>query len=481
MAPRERICLVDESRTLSYGEVETETSELASLLLEEYGVREGDRIALFLPNCWQFVVSFYATLKAGAIVVPIDFRSSKREFDFFLENSGASILFIEVSKESYLFENPPRCKIVRVDSESRKKVLTGKASPLVSSPHSQGGMMCILYTGGTTGISKGAELTHENFLSVLSGLARAWNLRRNGEETFAQFLPMTHSGGLNCNLNSGLYCSGKTILMRKFDPKRLLQLIERHNITAFAGVPTVFNALSKEPDLEKIDISSLRICFSSGALLSKEIADAFQKKTGISINVGWGLTEASPQLTVVPLERGYIPNHVGIPLLGTEIVAVDETTQKPLPNGSIGELAAKGPQIMRGYWNNSVETSKVFTSQGFLLTGDIGYVSADGVYLLGRKKDQINSGGYKIWPHEVESVLMENEHVQEVAVVGIPDPVYGETVKAFIVLKSPASKEELRAFCKARLSGFKVPKSFEFMDALPKSSVGKILHRALRQ
>jgi len=479
-APKDRVCLIDDSRTLSYGEVEVESSEVANALREEYGVHNGDRVALFLPNCWQFVVSFYAVLKARGIVVPIDFRSSKREFDFFLENCGASVLFLETSKESYLSENAPNCKIVRVNADSTKKVLAGKVES-VTLPDSQNETMCILYTGGTTGLSKGAELTHKNFLSVLSGLAEVWNLGKKGQEVFAQFLPMTHSGGLNCNLNSALYCGGKTILMRKFNSKKLLQLIERHEITAFAGVPTVFNALVKEPDLEQTDISSLRICFSSGAPLSKEIAETFYKRTGIVIDIGWGLTEASPQLSVVPMETRYRPNYVGIPLSETEIVAVEELTQRPLPNGSVGELAAKGPQIMKGYWNNNGETLKVFTKDGFLLTGDVGYVAKDGVYLLGRKKDQINSGGYKIWPHEVENVLMENAHVQEVAVVGTPDPLYGETVKAFIVLKSPTSEEELRAFCKVRLSSFKVPKSFEFMDTLPKSSVGKILHRALRQ
>ena len=218
-------------------------------------------------------------------------------------------------------------------------------------------------------------LTHSNVIHVLSSLSKAWSLRK-GEEVFAQFLPMTHSGGLNCNLNSSLFNGGTTVIMRRFDASDLLRLVERHRVTAFAGVPTAYKSLVRALDIVTVDTSSLRLCFSSGAALSPETVESFRRKTGLTINVGWGLTEASPQLAVAPLGT-YKQNYVGLPIVGTKITAFDESG-KPLPVGEIGELGAKGPQVMSGYFRNEVETKKVFTRDGWLLTGDLGYVGRTG-------------------------------------------------------------------------------------------------------
>ncbi len=340
---------------------------------------------------------------------------------------------------------------------------------------------CILFTGGTTGLSKGAVLTHRNINAVLSGISSIWMLR-HFEETFAQILPMTHSGGLNCGANCAIFNGSKTVILRKFDPTQLLDLIEKHRVSVVAGVPTVYSALIHEPSMSsQRDLSSLRICLSSGAPLSEEIASRFQNMTGVKIVVGWGLTEASPQLTMCAPNTDFRPNYVGKPLPNTQVAALDET-QDLLPMGNVGELAAKGPQIMREYWMNDEETKKVFTGDGWLRTGDIGSVSSEGVYLLGRKKDVINSAGFKIWPHEVESVLLENDEVREAAVVGVNDPDRGEIAVAFVVLKNEKiTEEELKEFCKSRLTTYKVPRKFVFVESLPKSSVGKVLHRVLRE
>jgi len=326
---------------------------------------------------------------------------------------------------------------------------------------------CFLFTGGTTGPSKGAVLTHRNINAVLGGISFAWKLRRF-EETFAQILPMTHSGGLNCGANCVIFNGSKTVIQRKFDPSQFLDLIEKHHVSVVAGVPTVYSALIHEPSMSsKRDLSSLRICLSSGALLSEDTASRFQDMTGVKIVVGWGLTEASPQLTMCTLDTYFRPNFVGKPLPNTQVVAIDEA-QDLLPIGNVGELAAKGPQIMKGYWMNDEETKKTFTHDGWLRTGDIGSVHSDGVYLLGRKKDVINSSGFKIWPHEVESVLLENDGVREVAVVGVDDPVRGEIVAAFVVLKNEnITEEELREFCKSRLTSYKVPRKYVFVESLP--------------
>ncbi|MDG6997291.1 MAG: AMP-binding protein [Nitrososphaerota archaeon] len=468
---RTRTCLIDGRKTLTYGELDSQSSDVAALL-ESLGVRKGDRVVLFLPNCWQFVVAMYGILKLGAICVPLDFRSTEREVQFFSQNSKSSISIVSVSKSGYLTGRK-----IEVEPESAEKITPASSTHPTGTLRSEDPAL-LLYTGGTTGFPKGVVLTHRNVLHVLSGLSKAWQLRED-REVFAQFLPMTHSGGLNCNLNSALFSGGATVIMHRFDSTELLNLVEKHGVTAFSGVPTVYNSLIRAPELNTRNLSSLRLCFSSGAALSPETANTFKEKTGITINVGWGLTEASPQLAVAPLGV-FKQSYVGIPLDETEIVALDES-HRPLPSGQTGELAAKGPQVMSGYFENAEETSKVFTSDGWLLTGDLGYVGSDGVYLLGRKKEAINTGGYKVWPSEVESLLLENEHVLEAAVVGISDDYYGETVKAFVVSKSPVSEEELTRFCRARLSSYKVPRKIEFRTSLPKSSVGKILRRALQE
>jgi long-chain acyl-CoA synthetase len=308
-----------------------------------------------------------------------------------------------------------------------------------------------------------------------------WKLRRL-EETFAQILPMTHSGGLNCGANCSIFNGSKSVILRRFDPAQLLDLIEKYHVSVMAGVPTVYSALIHDPSMSsKRGLSSLRICLSSGAPLSEEIATRFQNMTGMKIVVGWGLTEASPQLTMCTPDTGFRPNYVGKPLPNTQVVAIDEA-QNLLPMGCVGELAAKGPQVMKEYWMNDEETKKVFTEDGWLRTGDTGSISSDGVYLLGRKKDVIDSAGFKIWPHEVESVLLENDRVREAAVVGADDPDRGEIVVAFVVLKNEKIKEEdLKEFCKSRLTTYKVPRKFVFVESLPKSSVGKVLHRVLRE
>lgn len=473
--PREKLCVVQGEVSLTYGEVD-EQSDLFAGIVKSHGAGEKDRVLIFLPNCWQFVVAMYAVLKSGAICVPMDYRSSQREVEFFMDNSRASLLITNQSKSEFI---PAEVNQITIDTESTTLRMHAEANN--TAPNEYGSAedaAVILYTGGSTGLPKGVMLSHKNILSVLSGLSAAWGMRKE-EEIFAQFLPMTHSGGLNCGLNSAIFNSGTTVIMRKFEPTVLLELVEKHGITAFAGVPTIFNALLRTEGLGRRNLSSLRICFSAGATLSPETAKSFKEKTGITINVGWGLTEASPQLTVAPLGV-FKPDYVGLPLPDTRITALDEA-QKVMPAGSVGELAAKGPQVMIGYWENEIETRNTITSEGWLLTGDFGYVVDDGVYIVGRKKDVINSGGYKIWPSEIESVLLENDKVLEVAVIGTRDELFGEALKAFVVPRSPMSKEELESFCRERLPGYKVPKRFEFRESLPKSSLGKILHRRLEE
>jgi long-chain acyl-CoA synthetase len=468
-----RPCIID-GLSITYGDLDSKSSSFALMLIEK-GVKPGDRVLLFLPNSWHLAAAFFGVLKAGAIATLIDFRSSQRELDFFFKDSAPSFSFIDVSKKDWMAGHE---FFQVIDTKSNNLERSNYEKEPFFHNGSPDDVACIIYTGGTTGRSKGAMITHRNFGAVLSGLFVAWELKRN-QEIIGQILPMTHSGGLNCGMNISLFVGGTTILMRKFEPAAFCQAVEKYGITVFAGVPSIYTALVSFSDLNRFNLSSLRICFCSGAPLPSEIASKFKEKTGKTVDVGWGLTEASPQLTVAPLGM-FRPNYVGVPIPNTQVLTVDENGKRTEELAE-GELAAMGPQVMKGYWNNTEETEKVFTKDGFLKTGDMGIVRPDGVYIYGRKKDQINSGGYKIWPHEVESILMENNGVREVAVIGIYDSLFGEAVKAFIVRnRSTLNDDELRSFCRDKLASYKIPKYFEYVEALPKSSVGKILHRELK-
>ena len=465
--------IIDGDYSFTYGQLGEKITNLASYLVHEYNIQKGERVILYLPNNWKFVVAFYAVLKAGGVVVPIDFRSSKRELDYISGNTEASIQFIDEIKRDSASDSCRGTIIV-----SRSPHLYGSSDCFEDPEITPEDTAVIFFTGGTTGFSKGVPLSHRNIMHILSGLSGMLGLKY-GKETFVQFLPMTHSGGMNCSMNTSLYNAGKTIIMGKFDPMVLLDIIEQQKVSVVIGVPTVYSSLVRSTDIRNRDLSSVKIFFLSGDKVQENVANEFKMATGKTIVVGWGLTEASPQLSVAPLGI-FKENYVGKPLPGTEIVTVDGEGNV-LPTSSIGILAVKGPQVMSGYWRNDEKNLKVFTSGGYLLTGDTGYVREDGVYLLGRAKDVIISGGYKIWRTEVENTIMEHECVRETAVIGINDPIYGETVKAFIVSNCEITKDDIVAFCRARLSAYKVPRIIEFRPELPKSSIGKILHRVLEQ
>lgn len=471
-AKRDNIAIIDleQDKVLEYSDLIYYIEGFASFLKEEFHVSKGQRIAIYLPNSWQYVICFYACSLLDCIAVPIDHRLTKVETEFIIRDCSPSLLIQDGSLSVSQ-------KIENLTIELKSRDIPTKR-PSLNPGRLSNEPLCILYTGGTTGTQKGALLSHKNILSVLANLATHWQLKRDSE-MFLQFLPLTHSGGLNCCLNSSLFCGGTTVIMRKFEALKVIDTIEKYRITVMPAVPTVYNELVKCDQLTKKDISSLRIAFSSGAALPKVTAVRFKEATGITINVGWGLTEASPQLTVCQLGV-YKENLVGLPLPGTEIVCLDEQRRK-IGKNEIGELAAKGPQVMIGYWNRPEENKNVFTHDGYLLTGDIGYIDDEGlVYVLGRKKNLINTGGYKVWPEEVEQVLLEHPKVKEAAVIGVPDEKYGEVVKAFVVLHEQVTEEELINFCRQRLASYKLPKKIEFVDTIPKSSVGKILRRLLK-
>ena len=392
-------CLIDQEKVFSYAEIDNLVTRLSSFISGRIRNRNA-RIAIFLPNSWEFFVVLYATIRAGVIAVPIDFRSSTTEIAEILMKTSPELSFVYDGK-SHFFNEFNGLRII-VDQSFREWIETiNPAKKEIFREESDPAL--ILFTGGTTGIPKGVVLSHKNIHHVVRSLSEIWSLKP-GKETFLQLLPATHSGGLNCIMNVAMYSKSKLVIMRKFDLEQMIREIRENKVTVLVAVPTVYNYLNKEDNIGKVDLKSIKVFFSSGAKLLEPTFNKFYEKTDKIINVGWGMTESAPQITVAKLNY-YEPDFVGNPLPMTEVRAVDDNGSL-LPDGQTGELCVRGPQVMAGYWNDPFSTSNAFTEEGFLKTGDEGYVNERGVFLLGRKKDVIISGGYKIWRQEVERALM---------------------------------------------------------------------------
>lgn len=484
---------------ISYRQLQNRT-RLAAGALKQIGVKKGDRIGLMLTNCPQYVTAFYGILRCGAIVVQVNPMYREREIEFVLQDSGADVLIV-------LSDLYPRVKNMARFSQL-KKVIVVKSDQSVSLDMSKnsalwdelldGAVMAadelidpeqdvavFQYTGGTTGRSKGAMLTHYNLVTnvlQLNDHSRGNSLSDTDRILIA--IPLFHIYGMTCAMNLGILNGSTVILLPRFEPLEVLQMIKKHRPTYFPGVPTMYVALNSFPKAEQYGIDSIRICNSGSAPIPVELIQSFEKKTGASMYEGYGLSEASPTTHNTPRTGQKKPGSVGIPLPGTEARIVDlETGTKTLPVGQTGELVIRGPQVMKGYWNMQEETRQALRD-GWLFTGDIARMDEDGFfYIVDRKKDLIIAGGYNIYPREIEEVLYTHPAVLEAAVVGVVDPYRGETVKAFIVRKPGArvSSEEIEHFCRKHLASFKVPRQIEFRASLPKTVVGKILRRVLAE
>jgi len=340
------------------------------------------------------------------------------------------------------------------------------------------------YTGGTTGISKGAMLTHKNLVANVLQID-AWDPTSRdllGKGVMLGALPFFHVYGMTVAMNYGLYSGYKIVLLPRPEIHAVVEAIEKHQVTHFPGVPTLYVAFNNFPGIEKRNVKSIRICLSGAAPLPVEVAKRFEEITGARLIEGYGLSEASPVTHSNPVLGPVKKGSIGMPFPSVDAKVVDEEG-KEVPLGEVGELVVKGPNVMKGYWNRPEETQKALRD-GWLFTGDMARMDQDGYfYIVDRKKDMIIAGGYNIYPREVEEVLYGHEAVQEAAVVGVPDPYRGETVAAFIVLKEAyrgkVTEKDIEAFCRANLAAYKVPRIIQFRDSLPKSSVGKILKREL--
>jgi long-chain acyl-CoA synthetase len=498
--------------------------------LQRLGVQKGDRLALALPNIPQFPIAFYGALRAGALVVPTNPLYTEREMRHQLVDAGVKTLVMLDSfypvvrkiKQTTTLEHvivtspadflPQTLRMLYPLSQrhnkdpqpalSKKEIATDGTlhlmHPMLKS-HSQGGielfnlpapatsseLAVLQYTGGTTGLSKGAMLTHSNLLANVYQL-HAWMPETEiGREITLCATPFFHCYGLTVGMNLSILSASTMVLLPRFNPKAVLEAIRRYRPTIFPGIPTMYIAILRQAGKHTEQIKSIRLCLSGASPLPAQVQADFNKATGGKLVEGYGLSEAAPVTHANPLTDKCRNGSIGLPLPDVEAAILNPETGTLLPPGENGEIVVKGPNIMQGYWNREDETRNMFIN-GWMRTGDIGYMDEDGYfYIIDRSKDMILASGFNVFPREVEEVLYQHPAVMEAGVVGIPDAYRGETVAAFIVLNtgyevSEQLKEEIVTFCKERLAAYKVPKRLEFRSSLPKSIIGKILRRELR-
>jgi long-chain acyl-CoA synthetase len=466
---------------LSYAALNEGSARMAGVL-KAAGIGPGDRVGIMLPNVPYFPIAYYGVLRLGAVVVPMNVLLKGREVKYYLEDPGAKALiawhdFAEAAEEGSR-ELDIETLVVRPGEFEQ---LLGEAEPareLVDRAESDTAV--ILYTSGTTGSPKGAELTHANLLT---------NCRVN-VETLIQIteddrllgaLPLFHSFGQTCTMNSAIYARAMVSLIPRFDPVKALEILQRDEITIFEGVPTMYNAMRAVPDHKEYDTSNLRLCISGGASLPVETLTSFEQEFNCKILEGYGLSETSPVASFNHPDKERKPGSIGTPIEGVELKLVDDDGNDSAP-GEVGEIAIRGHNVMKGYWRKPEATAESIDADGWFKTGDMAKIDDDGYFfIVDRKKDLIIRGGYNVYPREVEEVLYAHTAVLEVAVVAVPHDELGEEVGAAVVLNAgeSASADDIREYCKAEVAAYKYPRHVWFIDELPKGPTGKILKREI--
>ena len=458
-----------------------EGSARIAKLLKDKGLERGDRVGIMLPNVPYFAIVYYGVLRAGGVVVPMNVLLKGREVAFYLEDPGAKLLFAwhDFGEAAGTGAEKAGAELISVKPGEFEQLLGETEADHDVADVSSDDTAVILYTSGTTGTPKGAELTHGN-------------LKRNAEVTadpLAQTpeddvvlgaLPLFHSFGQTCGLNAGVYKGSCLTLIPRFDPAKAMEIIERDQVTIFQGVPTMYAAMLQHPDAGSADTSSLRICVSGGAAMPGEIMRAFEEQFGCVILEGYGLSETSPVAAFNHPDRERKVGSIGTPSEGVEMKVVDDDGND-VAQGEVGEIVIRGHNVMKGYWNRPDATADAIRG-GWFHTGDMAKVDEDGFFfIVDRKKDMIIRGGYNVYPREIEEVLYEHPAVAEAAVVGVPDDKMGEEVGAAVVLKEgkEVDADELRAFVKEQVANYKYPRRIWFPDELPKGPTGKILKREI--
>ncbi|HLH64751.1 MAG TPA: long-chain fatty acid--CoA ligase [Solirubrobacteraceae bacterium] len=465
--------------TLTYAQLDAASARFAGLLAQR-GAQPGDRVAIMLPNVPHFAVCYYGALRAGAIVVPMNVLLRRREIAYYLADSGAGLLFAwqDFTPEALAGAKDAGAECVTVTPGGLEELLAG-SQPSAELRRGDEDTAVLLYTSGTTGQPKGAELTHTN----LSRNARAAaSLFAIGEDAVTLgALPLFHSFGQTCGMNATLGAGGMLTLLPRFDPGRALEVIQRDRVNVFLGVPTMYAAMLHHPERERFDVSTLRHCGSGGAAMPVALLREFDRVFGCKVLEGYGLSETSPVASFNHADRERKPGSIGTPIEGVQMRIVGEDGRE-LPPGEVGEIVIRGYNVMKGYWRRPQETAEAIDADGWFHSGDLGRVDQDGYfYVVDRKKDMIIRGGYNVYPREIEEVLHEHPAVREAAVVGIPDPELGEEVGAAVVLEPGASvtAQELSEHVRAQLAAYKYPRRVWFVQELPKGPTGKILKREI--
>jgi long-chain acyl-CoA synthetase len=464
---------------LSYAALDAASARVAGLLVER-GISRGDRVGIMLPNVPYFPVCYYGVLRAGGVVVPMNVLLKRREVAFYLKDSGAKLLFawhgFAEDAQAGAEDAGAECVIVAPGEFDETIAAAEPLTEVVDTDDADTAV--ILYTSGTTGTPKGAELTHSN-------------LRRNAEIARDLFnadsdavtlgaLPLFHSFGQTCSMNATFLAGGTLTMIPRFDPGKALEIIQRDRVNIFMGVPTMYGALLHQPGREESDTSTLKLCVSGGSALPVELLRGFEEAFGAKILEGYGLSETSPVASFNHPDRERKPGSIGTPVAGVEMKVVDDEGND-VPAGEVGEIVIRGHNVMKGYWERPDATEETIRD-GWFHSGDMATVDDDGYFfIVDRKKDLIIRGGYNVYPREIEEVLYEHPAVREAAVLGLPHDEYGEEVGAAVVLKDgeSATPEELREFCKEQVAAYKYPRHVWLVDDLPKGPTGKILKREI--
>lgn len=503
---------------LTYEELACLSVAFAAYLQRKLGLKKGERIAIMLPNILQYPVALFGALQAGLVIVNINPLYTAPELIHQINDSGAETIIVLTNFAHVVQKALPQLKLKNIIVTAvgdllpwpkswlvnfvtkyfkkmvpawtlpralafNKVLLEGKKMRFDPIAITGDDIAFLQYTGGTTGIAKGAVLTHRNIVAnVEQVLAWVRPVLEEGKEVLITPLPLYHIFSLTANCLSFIcYGALNVLITNPRDIPHFIATLKKIPFSAMTGVNTLFNALLNNPNFAKLNFKHLKIALGGGASLQESVTQRWRKVTGKTLYEGYGLTETSPVVCVIPLNIQDAHGSVGVPIPGTDVKICDAQNQE-VPLGQEGELWVKGPQVMREYWHNPAETEKVLTPDGWLRTGDIAKMDEKGfIYIVDRKKDLILVSGFNVYPNEVEDAIAAHPGVLEVAVIGVADSNTGEAVKAFVVRKNQSlTAEELRNFCRERLTAYKIPKQIEFRETLPKSPVGKVLRRALR-
>jgi long-chain acyl-CoA synthetase len=477
----DRTAVTLDEVALTYAELGERSARMAHLLRQR-GLRAGDRVGVMLPNVPEFAVAYYGVLRAGGVVVPMNVLLKRREVAFYLGDAGSRLVVAwhGFSDEARAGALRAGAECLVVEPAAFDRLLSGVEARHEVAARGAEDTAVVLYTSGTTGKPKGAELTHANLRRNVEVVRELFSIER--DDVILGALPLFHSFGQTCTLNAAIAYGACLALAPRFDARQTLELIERRRATVFAGVPTMYSALLNHPDRDRLDVASLRLCVSGGAALPVEVLRAFEAAFGCIVLEGYGLSETSPVASFNHPDRERKPGSIGTPIRGVEMKVVDDARDE-VAQGEVGEIAIRGHNVMKGYWEQPEASAEAIDADGWFYTGDMARIDEDGYFfIVDRKKELIIRGGYNVYPREIEEVLYEHPAVLEAAVIGVPHAELGEEVGAAVALVpgSQVGERDLRDYLKSQVAAYKYPRHVWFVDELPKGPTGKILKREIR-